>query len=201
MIDGVLGTAGDRDLGKIGAVGARNFANLIGIAGQADQSRMKEWNVFGEMLGRITLGINRDEQRLHRFSPRAQLIERKTDRQEIGRTNIGTIGEAEIHQQYLAAEVGVGAALAGMIDQIEGPADRLLAPHHRVHELGGRTFAAVLRLRCRGCKQQPRHRAQDQKRPGREHQGRRRLLTPRTSRGCRWSTPGACPASAGARPG
>ena len=125
---------------------------------------MKERHVVGEMRRRIALGIDSDEQRLHRVAARPKLVDRLPDRHQVGRADVRTEGEAEIDQHQLAAEIGVGARLAGVIDEREGAADRLLAPHHRVHQLAGAAFA--LRVRHGRCTEQP-------PRPGPSRQARR----------------------------
>ena len=51
----------------------------------------------------------------------AELVEGEADVLQIGRADVRAIGEAEIDQHQLAAEVRVGAGLAGVIDQGEGP--------------------------------------------------------------------------------
>ena len=102
-------------------------------------------DIFRELVGRVALGIDADEQRLHRLARGPQSVDREADRQQIGRADVGTEGEAEIDQHQLAAKIGIGARLAGVIDQLERTADRLLAPHHRVHHFAGRALARLLR--------------------------------------------------------
>jgi hypothetical protein len=56
---------------------------------------------------------------------------------QVGRTDVRAIGESEIDQHQLAAEVRLGAARAVLVGERERAADRLAVPHYRVHQLGG----------------------------------------------------------------
>ncbi len=154
MIDGVLGGAANRDLGVIDSVQTCGVANLRGIARQAEQARVKERHVVGEMRRCVALGIDSDEQRLHRVAGGAKFVNGLPDRHQIGRADVGTEAEAEIDEHQLAAEIGVGTRLAGVIDERERTTDRLLAPHHCVHQLAGAAFA--LCMRHGRCKEQRR---------------------------------------------
>ncbi len=145
MIDlrGLAGGLGVPDL-----VGEGEPLDGAGFAGQADQPRVKERDIAAQLLGRIRFGIDGDEQRLHRLARRAELVDRRGHRLQVDRADVRAEREAEIDQQRLAAEVGVGARRAGVIDQRERPADRLAVPHQRVHQLGGRSLR---RIGCGAC--------------------------------------------------
>src|ERR1700738_129060 len=140
MIDGGVVAFFTQHLGVIDLVRVRRFADRCGIAGEPDQARVKHCHIVGEMRGRGACGIDRDEQRLHGLSRGPELVERQADVLQIRRADVRAIGEAEIDQHELAAEVGIGARLAGMIDEREWTADRLASPHQDVHDLGGRAL-------------------------------------------------------------
>ena len=78
--------------------------------------------------------------KLHAVARRPKLVHRAGHGCQVGRAGIRAGGEAEIDQQKLAAEVGVGAQLALVVDEREGAADRLFSPHDDVHQLGGGTL-------------------------------------------------------------
>src|SRR5262249_11118058 len=121
---------------------------------QPDQAWVKRWEIVGQELWRIPLRVNGNEKRLDLLCGLAQLVQRQADRLQVGGAHVRAMGEAEINQQKLAAELGLRARLTGMIDQGERPADRLAVPHQHVHQLRGGTFALL--LRAHGCEQHQR---------------------------------------------
>src|SRR5438105_4371414 len=66
VIDGVVfALFGGRDFCVIDLVGVRRAADRVRAAGQPDQARMEQLYIFGQMLARVALGVDGDEQRLH----------------------------------------------------------------------------------------------------------------------------------------
>jgi len=95
--------------------------------------------------------------RLHGIARGPELIHRHSHLLQVGRANVGTIGEAEINQHELATKVRIGAARAVLVDERERAADRLAVPHHHVHQLGGGTIG-LLRERLTGRAEQAQQR-------------------------------------------
>jgi len=111
--------------GVIDAISLGRGGDLRGRPGEPDDAPIEGGDVFGHHRRGVTLGIDRDEQRHHCLGIVAELVEDVGDALERGRADVGAEGIAEVDQQVLAAEVGVGdrAAVAG--DQGERPADEI----------------------------------------------------------------------------
>ena len=77
-------------LGVVDLVGVRDLANLLRVAGQSDHARVEQRDVALELLGRVLLRIDGDEQRLHRVAGRPELIERARDRLQIDRADVAS---------------------------------------------------------------------------------------------------------------
>src|SRR6185369_12781741 len=140
-----IGIPARRDLRKIDFVRALRLPDGAWVAGQADQPRMKERHIAGQALWRVSIRVERDEKRLHPVSGFPELLERQTDRPQIGGTHVGTRGKTEIQDEQLAAELRVGPGRTGVIDERKRPADRLAVPHQYVHELRGGTLGRLMR--------------------------------------------------------
>ena len=141
MIDRVIAVAlVEIDALVIDPVGVGGVRDRLGAAGQSDQARMKHRHIVRKMLPRVAFGIEGDEQRLHVAGAGAQFVHRQTDGLQVGRANVGAIGEAEIHQHQVTAKVALAAQFPGLVGELERAADRLPIPHHRIHQFGGGPF-------------------------------------------------------------
>ena len=139
MVDRIFVRQGSVVFGKERPVGDRRFADLGKRAGQTDQSRVKRRDKIGKPRRRVALRIDRDEQGLNRIGSCAELVERERDRLKLGRAHVGTIRIAEIKYDKLAAKIRIGAAMAGLIGELERTADRRAARQQ-----------AFDQFRCRG---------------------------------------------------
>src|SRR5713226_2551367 len=128
VIDEIIRLVAMRRLLEIDAIGAGGGGGLLGAAGERRQSRVEIRGIELQLLHRVALGIDGDEDRLHAGGAVAQRVERRTHGLQRGRTGIRAEGVAEIDQHQLAAEVAVVADDAVLIDQGERPADRYAKP-------------------------------------------------------------------------
>ena len=89
---------------------------------------MEGGDIFLEHRRRVALRIDADEDRRHPRRPRRIALlepaQRLADDGEVGRADVGAMGEAEIHDPVSAGEIAIGHRPAVLIGQGERAADR-----------------------------------------------------------------------------
>src|SRR4029077_12622453 len=90
-----------RDFRKIDFVSACRLPYGSRVAGQADQPRMKERHIARQALWGVSIRVERDEKRLDLFCGFPELLQRQTDRPQIGGTHVGARGKPEIDEEQL----------------------------------------------------------------------------------------------------
>src|SRR5688572_23008339 len=83
--------------------------------------------IEGELLRRVALRVDANEDRRDLFGFRTELLECCGHHLQARRADVWTVREAEEDQQMLAAEILVRHAAAGMVSQREWPTDGGLA--------------------------------------------------------------------------
>src|SRR5436305_1173672 len=101
VVDGIVGSI-DLDPCVIRAVGVSRLLDRGRIAGQPDETRMERRHVALQVLRRIALRVDRDEDRLHSLTGRPQPVHRQSHLLQVSRTDVRAIGEAEIDQHEFA---------------------------------------------------------------------------------------------------
>jgi hypothetical protein len=81
--------------------------------------------ILREVLGRVALGIDRDEEWLDGLACGAEMVECKPGCLQVGRADVRAVGKARIDDEELAPEIRVGARPASVVDERERPSDRL----------------------------------------------------------------------------
>ena len=99
-------------------------------AGEADQTGHERRDVGRELLHRVALRIDGDEEGLDAGPLRLQVLDHLRHGQHGGRADVGAPGEAEVDERVLAQKILVGARRAGVVDQRELALDLLRRQRH-----------------------------------------------------------------------
>src|SRR3712207_432327 len=111
MIDVRIGSNAGISLGEIDLVNTSDAGDLRSGSSEPDHPWVKQRDIGFQLLRRVHLRIDGDEQRLHRLAHWPKRVNRAGDGLQVGRTSIGTVGKTEIDQQQLAAELSIGSTL------------------------------------------------------------------------------------------
>ena len=114
-----VAAAAQLDLVGLRAKGLQGGVDVRLRAGQAGDPRVERREIDRELLRRVALRIDGDEQDVQPVSIGFELLEPVRQLEQRRRTDIGAVGEAEEHQGGLAAKVALGDLLAMLIDQLE----------------------------------------------------------------------------------
>src|SRR6056297_1966508 len=93
--------------------------DLLWRAGEAQDRRMELRHVFGQLVRPVAFAVDGDKERLHRIRLGAEVVHDLRDLRQCGRTDIGTVREAEEYQAPLAPEILGGSNDAVMVRQLE----------------------------------------------------------------------------------
>jgi len=127
----------ERNLLVVDPIGLGDGRERLGIAADADQARIEARQVLLELLRRVPLRIDRDEQRIDLLGVGPELAEDLGDVEQGGRTDFRAMREAEKHQERAALQILIGDHLAVLIGQLERAADGGDLLRHRGRQAPG----------------------------------------------------------------
>ena len=128
MVHQVAAALAHFTLGVVHGEGLGRLVHLFGGSGEADQVVREGAGEFAHHFGRVALGIDGDEDRLHlRRQLRVLLLEAGIALHHplhVEGADVGAIGIAEVDDPVLAVEIAPADGIAAAVDQLERTADR-----------------------------------------------------------------------------